>query len=55
MNFIFKHFGKLWLIAFVVSMAIGLAAVALIGWASIKLVNHFTTVSMVVDTIPHLT
>ena len=42
MEFIFKHFGKLWLLAFIVGLLVSIGGLALLAWAIIKLVNHFT-------------
>lgn len=42
MEFIFKHFGKLWLLAFVIGLLVSLGGLALLAWAVIKLVTHFT-------------
>ena len=42
MNLIFKHFGKLWLLAFIISLLVSVGGLALLAWAVIKLVNHFT-------------
>lgn len=42
MNFIFKHFGKLWLLTFIVGLLGTIGALVLLAWAVIKLVNHFT-------------
>lgn len=42
MEFIFKHFGKLWLLAFIVGLLLSVGSLALLAWAIIKLVTHFT-------------
>ena len=42
MEFIFKHFCKLWLLAFIVGLLVSIGGLALLAWAVIKLVNHFT-------------
>lgn len=42
MEFIFKHFGKLWLLAFIISLLVSVGGLTLLAWAVIKLVNHFT-------------
>jgi hypothetical protein len=42
MEFLFKHFGKLWLVAFIVSAVVSISGLCLAAWAVIKLVNHFT-------------
>ena len=41
MELIFKHFGKLWLLAFIVGLLVSVGGLALLAWAVIKLVNHF--------------
>ena len=42
MNLIFKHFGKLWLLSLIISLLVSVGSLALLAWAVIKLVNHFT-------------
>ena len=42
MEFLFKHFGKLWVIWMVIVVVLALSMFGLLGWAIIKLVNHFT-------------
>lgn len=42
MEFIFKHFGKFWLAAFIFILVFGVSAFGLLAWAVIKLVTHFT-------------
>jgi hypothetical protein len=58
MEFIFKHFGKLWLLAFVIGLLVSLGGLALLAWAVIKLVNHFTATpdatAFVTNVLPYL-
>lgn len=57
MEFIFKHFGKLWLLAFIVGLLVSLGGLALLAWAVIKLVNHFTAApatAFVSNVLPYL-
>lgn len=58
MDFIFKHFGKLWVLGFLVSLLVTIGGLALVVWAVIKLVNHFTATpvahAMVVNVLPYL-
>lgn len=42
MEFLFKHFGKLWLLMFGVILTTGITVLCVGVWAVIKLVNHFT-------------
>ena len=42
MNLIFKYFGKLWLLSLIISLLVSVGSLALLAWAVIKLVNHFT-------------
>jgi hypothetical protein len=60
LEFIFKHFGKLWLLAFIVGLlgtigTITLLACALLAW---KLVYHFTATpeatAFVSNVLPYL-
>lgn len=58
MEFIFKHFGKLWLLAFIVGLLGTIGGLALLAWAVIKLVNHFTATpeatAFVSNVLPYL-
>lgn len=58
MEFIFKHFGKLWLLAFIVGLLGAIGGLALLAWAVIKLVNHFTATpeatAFVSNVLPYL-
>lgn len=42
MEILFKHFGKFWLVTFVISLLFCIGSIVLMAWAVIKLVNHFT-------------
>ena len=47
MDFLFKHFGKLWLVVFIASLLLSIGSLALVAWAIIKLTNHFTATAFV--------
>lgn len=42
MEFIFKHFAKLWLLWFTVAIVTALSVLGVGVWAVIKLVSHYT-------------
>lgn len=57
MEFIFKNFGKLWLLVLIVVLLGGIGGLALLAWAVIKLVNHFTATpvtAFVSNVLPYL-
>lgn len=46
MEFLFKHFGKLWLVMFLGSIVVSLSILGVLGWAIVKVVNHLTGTPM---------
>ncbi len=54
MQFIMKHFGKLWLLGFIVSLLVTIGGFTLLVWAIIKLVNHFTATPAATAFVSHV-
>lgn len=53
MNFIFDNFEKFWLLTLIVIVSMSLGTLALLAWAVVKLVNHFTATPAVTAFLSH--